>query len=39
MLNFLLDKNIIDYLKFQQFIHQNQNDVLQQLEELKIFNL
>jgi len=38
MTNFLMDKNIVDYLKFIQFVHKDKKEFIQQLEELKIFD-
>jgi hypothetical protein len=38
MSNFLMDKNIVDYLKFIQFVHKDKNEFIEQIKELKIFD-
>ena len=38
MTNFLMDKNIVDYLKFIQFVHKEKNEFIEQIKELKIFD-
>ena len=38
MNHFLMDKNLIDYLKFIHYVHKDKREVIKQLEELKIFD-
>ena len=38
MTNFLMDKTIIDYLKFIQFVHKDKKEFMHQLEELRLFD-
>ena len=37
MMNFIMDKNIIDYLKFIMFVHKDKKEYIRQIQELKLF--
>lgn len=38
MIDFIMDKTIVDYLKFIQFVHKDKREFINQLEEIRIFD-